>query len=172
MSYAKGKRAIAECMRSGQKMPYRDLVEDGHIKGMLVHPDWWEPKHPQETPPDVTDPIALYRPSPEISVPAGEGNPLAGNVCGTTPNILYQSSTTLSAALGDGAFNVPVETAVVYKFGSCVYIQRDDDSWFMSTLVGEADSPTYMLHMTTAFSGAASADSPVYVGATGSGVLA
>jgi len=73
--YARGKNAVAECQRSGQKMRYRDLVEDGHIEGLLVHPDWWEPKHPQEIPVTVTDPVALYRPAPEISIPARYGDP-------------------------------------------------------------------------------------------------
>ena len=56
-------------------MRYRDLVEDGHVPGLLVHPDWWEPKHPQEIPVTVDDPIALYRPAPEISIPEGYGLP-------------------------------------------------------------------------------------------------
>ena len=56
-------------------MLYRDLVEDGHIPGLLVHPDWWEPKHPQEIPVEVDDPVALYRPSPEISIEPDYGNP-------------------------------------------------------------------------------------------------
>ena len=73
--YAKGRHAVAECQRSGQKMRYRDLVEDGHVPGLLVHPDWWEPKHPQEIPVKVDDPIALRRPAPEISVESGYGNP-------------------------------------------------------------------------------------------------
>ena len=54
--YARGRRAIAECQRSGQKMRYRDLVEDGHVNGLLVHPTWWEPKHPQEIPVEIDDP--------------------------------------------------------------------------------------------------------------------
>jgi len=39
--YARGRNAVAECQRSGQKMLYRDLVEDGHVPGLLVHPNWW-----------------------------------------------------------------------------------------------------------------------------------
>ena len=73
--YARGRNAIAECQRSGQKMRYRDLVEDGHVPGLLVHPDWWEPKHPQEIPVEIHDPIALYRPAPEISIEDDYGNP-------------------------------------------------------------------------------------------------
>jgi hypothetical protein len=60
-------------------MRYRDLVEDGHVPGLLVHPDWWEPKHPQEIPVEIDDPVALYRPAPEISIPAGYGQPDFGN---------------------------------------------------------------------------------------------
>ena len=86
--YAKGRNAVAECQRSGQKMRYRDLVEDGHIEGLLVHPDWWEPKHPQEIPVSVTDPVALYRPAPEISIPSGYGDPenLDGGTTPTAPS--------------------------------------------------------------------------------------
>lgn len=70
--YARGTNALAECQRSGKRVPYRDLVEDGHIPGLLVAPDWWEPRHPQEDPPSVKDPVALFRPSPEHR-PPGEG---------------------------------------------------------------------------------------------------
>jgi len=73
--YARGSRALGECQRSGKRVPHRDLVEDGNIPRLLVAPDWWEPKHPQETPPVVTDPISLNRPAPEISIPPGEGTP-------------------------------------------------------------------------------------------------
>lgn len=72
--YARGTKALAECQRSGKRVPYRDLVEDGHVPGLLVAPDWWEPRHPQEDPPSVKDPVALFRPTPEISIPPGEGN--------------------------------------------------------------------------------------------------
>ena len=69
--YAYGVRAKAECQRSGQKMAYGDLVEDGHIPGLLVHPDWYEPRHPQETPVDASDSEALWHPAPELSEDGG-----------------------------------------------------------------------------------------------------
>ena len=89
--YARGRNAVAECQRSGQKMRYRDLVEDGHVPGLLVHPDWWEPKHPQEIPVEIDDPIALYRPAPEISIEPGYGDPenLDGN---QTPRDIYEAA--------------------------------------------------------------------------------
>ncbi len=71
--YARGSRALGECARSGIKMLRRNMVEDGQFPGLLVHPRWKEDKHPQETPPDVDDPIAIYRPAPEQSVPEDEG---------------------------------------------------------------------------------------------------
>lgn len=89
--YARGRNAVAECQRSGQKMKYRDLVEDGHVPGLLVHPDWWEPKHPQEIPVTVDDPIALHRPAPEISIEPGYGDP-ENLDAGETPADIYEAS--------------------------------------------------------------------------------
>jgi hypothetical protein len=57
-------------------VPYRDLVEDGQVRGLLVAPDWYEPPHPQESPPMGDDPVGLLRPTGEISVPPGEGDPV------------------------------------------------------------------------------------------------
>ncbi|MBX3504408.1 MAG: hypothetical protein KF895_02940 [Parvibaculum sp.] len=71
--YARGEKAWGECARSGQRMLLKNMVEDGHIPGLMVHPDWWEPKHPQERVISVTDPQALHRPAPELSKPPGEG---------------------------------------------------------------------------------------------------
>lgn len=71
--YARGSRAWGECQRSGRKMLLRDMVEDGQVQGLLVDPEYYEPKHPQEAVPLVDDPIALYKPAPELSEPPGEG---------------------------------------------------------------------------------------------------
>lgn len=71
--YARGSRAWGECARGGHRLLRKDMVEDGHFPGLLVDPAWMEIKHPQETPVEVDDPIALYRPAPEQSKPAGEG---------------------------------------------------------------------------------------------------
>lgn len=91
--YARGRNSMAECQRSGQKMRYRDLVEDGHIPGLLVHPDWWEPQHPQEIPVDVTDAIALRHPAPEI---------LTSDATDVTDMTASWSPTTLSVTLEAG----------------------------------------------------------------------
>lgn len=74
MPYARGKKAYGECGRSGKRVRLSDMVEDGQTEGMLVAADWYEPKHPQEIEPDLTDPEALARPAPELSTPDGEGD--------------------------------------------------------------------------------------------------
>ncbi len=63
--YAGGNRAWVICQRCGMRGLYRDSVFDGNIANLRVHPECWEPKHPQELLPKVTDPVALWRPSPE-----------------------------------------------------------------------------------------------------------
>lgn len=64
-AYAKGKWALGECARSGRKMLLRDMIADGYYPNLIVDPEWYEPKHPQESLPSVRDPTALYRPAPE-----------------------------------------------------------------------------------------------------------
>lgn len=63
--YAVGTKAWFICQRCGQRGLYIQSVFDGQIANLRVHPECWEPKHPQESLPRVTDPIALWRPSPE-----------------------------------------------------------------------------------------------------------
>jgi hypothetical protein len=64
-AYAKGKWALGECARSGRKMLLRNMVADGYYPNLIVDPEWYEPKHPQESLPKVRDPTALFRPAPE-----------------------------------------------------------------------------------------------------------
>lgn len=67
--YARGKSAWGYCARSGKRALLKDLIPDGHYPNLLVLPEWWEPKHPQETPAKVFDPMALRRPSPNRDRP-------------------------------------------------------------------------------------------------------
>jgi hypothetical protein len=67
--YARGARAWGICGRSGKKMLLRYMVFDGRFPNMRVDPEWYESKHPQEYLPKVEDPVALYRPSPEVIAP-------------------------------------------------------------------------------------------------------
>ncbi len=41
----------------------KELVYDGQFPDLKVCPDCWDPKHPQEYLPSVTDPTTLYDPT-------------------------------------------------------------------------------------------------------------
>lgn len=75
MGYARGLRAWGECQRCGFRVLYVNLLVDGDTPGLLVCGSCWDPKHPQDLPPPIgADEQALYRPSPEVSAPANEGD--------------------------------------------------------------------------------------------------
>jgi hypothetical protein len=118
-------------------MRYRDLVEDGHVPGLLVHPDWWEPKHPQEIPVEIDDPIALveiddpialYRPAPEISVEQGYGNPnTPPNPERTVPlaeTMKQPFLGTLAQPLSPGDTQIVCDQAVRFYFGDTLFVAR------------------------------------------------
>lgn len=160
--YAKGRHAVAECQRSGQKMRYRDLVEDGHIPGLLVHPAWWEPKHPQEIPITVEDPVALHRPAPEISIESDYGDP-DGTTWPLEPNELFPATGTLAVALVGGERQVVLDVAMKYRFGDPVYIALDGGGWFMSEIRTEGDSPSFTVPYNVAFTGTAAIGNEYYI---------
>ena len=62
-SYARGINAVAICERCSKKSYRRELVYDGQYPDLLVCADCWDPKHPQEYLPPVTDPITIYDPT-------------------------------------------------------------------------------------------------------------
>lgn len=150
--YAKGRKAIAECQRSGQKMRYRDLVEDGHIPGLLVHPDWYEPKHPQETPVRLDDPIALYKPAPEISVPGGYGN--AENLADNAEPLVLAPTARCTYIWDDvtaGMTHVRLEQAMTYTIGQRISMGLDGGGYFGSVITSTADTPAFVVPFTTPF---------------------
>jgi len=160
--YARGRNAVAECQRSGQKMMYRDLVQDGHIPGLLVHPDWWEPKHPQEIPVDVTDPIALYRPAPEISIEADYANPEQPTPAPVAP-ATAAAGTLETTMIGNETHMVPVD-ALVYTIGDWLFIELDGGgAWHISRLATDVTSPTFRVEFTTPFVGTATAGNNFYI---------
>ena len=63
--YAEGKFAVGECARSGRKMLLKDMMADGYYPSLIVDPAWYEPRHPQESLPEIQDPVSLWRPAPE-----------------------------------------------------------------------------------------------------------
>lgn len=157
-------------------MPYRDLVEDGQIPGLLVHPDWYEPRHPQELPIDTSDAITLWRPASELSVNEGEFNTLPEwqtwvvQNCPPTPDLLvFSQSTNLSgdATVGDLTFGL--EDAVAYaEERLCLYVEIDGGGWFVSIVpVGSPRCPTYTVGSVLPFEGVASAGNEVWIGVPG-----
>lgn len=176
--YAQGKNAIAECMRSGQKMRYRDLVEDGQIPGLLVHPDWYEPRHPQEIPVPADDAVALWRPSPELSIPTGEYQTIeeweqqviAG--CPASPlDLRYSENTTVAVPPTTGELSIAVETAVNYANFDCLYVELDGGGWFISLIANDNPvSPQFTVPSVLPWGvGTASVGNQVYLGVAGSG---
>lgn len=63
--YARGTMAWAICQRCGLRLLLGDSVFDGRFAWLIVHPECYEPVHPQERLISVFDPVTLYRPSPE-----------------------------------------------------------------------------------------------------------
>jgi hypothetical protein len=60
MSYARGKHALAICERCSAKRLRRELVYDGQYADLLVCPECWDPKHPQEYLSRVKDPVTIF----------------------------------------------------------------------------------------------------------------
>jgi len=153
-------------------MRYRDLVEDGHISGLLVHPDWWEPKHPQEIPVEVTDPVALYRPAPEISIEgSGYGDP-ENLDDGTTPTTTTAPiAGTINATLVGGETSIAFTNAVALEpWNEWLFIELDGGGvYFVSRIVeGYASThgatPVFTLPFTSPFVGTATAGNNFYLG--------
>jgi len=160
--YARGHRAVAECQRSGQKMLYRDLVVDGHVEGLLVHPDWWEPKHPQEIPVEVTDPVALYRPAPEISVEADYGNVETPPPAPVAP--VSSPAGTIAVAMSGNETHMVPDDALTYAIGDWLFIELDGGgAWHISRIAVGSESPTFRIPFMTPFVGAAAISNNFYI---------
>ncbi len=67
-AYSSGKYAIAICGRCGLKKPYRELREDGNIKGLYVCQDegCYDEIDPYKLPPRSPDAFTLHHPRPDL----------------------------------------------------------------------------------------------------------
>lgn len=156
-------------------MPYSDLVEDGHIPGLLVHPDWYEPRHPQELPVDTSDAVALWKPSPELSANEGEFDVLATwqawviSDCPAAPDITrYFPVTTLAEDAVIGALDFALEDFVNWDNEICVHIELDGGGWFVTkSAYGTRGVPCPQLRTLTPILAAASAGNDVFFNAEG-----
>lgn len=63
--YAAGDQAWGLCQKCALRFLLRDLVFDGYYPGLRVCVDCYDSRQPQEFLVDVTDPTALWKPSPE-----------------------------------------------------------------------------------------------------------
>ena len=176
--YAQGRHAIAEDQRSGAKIRYRDLVEDGHIPGLLVAPDWYEPRHPQEIPVPADDATILWRPSPELSIPTGEFQTLpeweawvVGDCPATPQELRYFESTTLAVSPVLGDRQIAVEEAVNYAIYTCLFVELDGGGWFRSRIENDNPaSPQFTVPSILPWgTDTASVGIQVFIGAEGSG---
>lgn len=61
--YAKGYWALGMCERCSKKMLRRLMVYDGQFPDLLVCSECWDPRHPSEYLPSVTDPVVIYDPT-------------------------------------------------------------------------------------------------------------
>lgn len=68
--YARGDSAWGICFRCGLRALLRELIFDGRYPWTRVHQECFEAQHPQERMIAAVDPIALYRPSPEVGGPS------------------------------------------------------------------------------------------------------
>ena len=71
--YARGDHALGLCERCSKKMLLNDMQYDGQYNDLLVCPDCWDPKHPQEYLPEVHDPVTLLDPT-------GDGDKAVANL--------------------------------------------------------------------------------------------
>lgn len=65
VQYARGSEAWGICQRCGLRALLNELVFDRYYPGLRVHPECFDDRHPQERIKPVTDPTALWKPSPE-----------------------------------------------------------------------------------------------------------
>jgi hypothetical protein len=65
-----------------------------------------------------------------------------------------------------GERHIVIDVAKAFVFGECVYIQRDDLSWFVSMTRTEADCPSFTVPYNVAFDGVAAAGNDYYLGYT------
>lgn len=65
--FASREDVYGECPRSGKRVLLHEMVPDGYVKGLMVHRDWYDPPHPQESLGPIQDPISVQNPSPDLT---------------------------------------------------------------------------------------------------------
>lgn len=92
-AFAPGKYAIAICGRCGLKYPYKELIEDGNIKGLYVcNEGCRDDIDPYKLPPRGPDNFVLHHPRPDAplnNIPTTLTLPPDGEVVSTNINDTY-----------------------------------------------------------------------------------
>lgn len=73
--YAKGLDAWGHCQRCGFRFKLAELVADGHIRGLQVCRECWDPQHPQERIPPLSDAVALRNATGDMDKEAASALP-------------------------------------------------------------------------------------------------
>jgi hypothetical protein len=129
--YAQGDEAWGLCQYCGLRYLLRDLVFDGYYPNLRVCTECYNTRQPQEFLVDVTDPVALWKPSPEF----GPVDP-----CLTAYGLIDSIVTIWTEAFPRGGSRV--DSYAVYR-----QTQNDDGTWTVPTLLATlpvtyyADSP-------------------------------
>lgn len=127
--YARGSKAYGICMRCGLRDLLNNLVFDEYIPWIRVHSGCKDPFHPQERLVRVTDPIALWHPSPEAvyTYPV-----LSGVQVGAAINLTWTAATfwagrvesyDLYRAVGDGAYSLLESQDVTYTMFGAIAVE-------------------------------------------------
>lgn len=95
--YARGNKAWGLCQRCGLRALLNDMVFDGRYAWLVVHPECYEPVHPQERLISVYDPVSLYRPSPESNNTVAPVLSVLPN--GSSASLTWTAATTLGARI-------------------------------------------------------------------------
>lgn len=66
MSFSDGKLAIGICGLCGMTVPYKDLIEDGNVKGLFVERSCRDNIDPYKLPPRPPDSFVLHHPRPDL----------------------------------------------------------------------------------------------------------
>lgn len=69
IAYARGRHALGTCEKCGLRVPYFQLCDDGYYKHLRVCSECWDGPHPQERLLRVSDPVGLWRGTPDTVYP-------------------------------------------------------------------------------------------------------
>lgn len=123
--FKRGGSQIGICQRSGAKFYRSDLVEDGQVKGELVHPDWYEPYHPLLLPPPMRpDGLPKRRPAPDDTFPLTPGV-LSAMRTGATTDLTWTAFESTGSQLE--SYNVwrSVDNGVSFQLLGSVEVTQD-----------------------------------------------